>query len=264
MRNPLKARLRKGETVWGTFVFEYGSPSVPRIMKAAGWDYILIDTEHARFGAETVANLLHVSAAVGLPALVRVPEIQRSFLSRPLDAGALGLMVPRVETRAQAEEIIRYTKYHPMGDRGMAVGIAATGYQMVSGKRYIREANAELLTIMQIETQQGMENLGEILSVPGLDVAFLGPQDLASSMGLLGEANHPRMVKAIDAFLAACRRHQVISGMWVGSIEEGRSWVKRGARFMTYGADFAMVMERSRVVLEALRPQRRSNGKRTR
>ena len=135
-------------------------------MKAAGWDYILVDTEHARFGTETVANLLHVSATVGLPALVRVPEIQRSFLSRPLDAGALGLMVPRVETRAQAEEIIRYTKYPPMGDRGMAIGIATTGYQMVSGQTYIREANAELLVIMQIETQRGMENLGEILSGP--------------------------------------------------------------------------------------------------
>jgi len=245
-------------------VFEYGSPSVPRIMKAAGWDYILVDTEHARFGTETVANLLHVSATVGLPALVRVPEIQRSFLSRPLDAGALGLMVPRVETRAQAEEIIRYTKYPPMGDRGMAIGIATTGYQMVSGQTYIREANAELLVIMQIETQRGMENLGEILSVPGLDVAFLGPQDLATSMGLLGEMNHPRMAKAIDIFLRGCRQRGVVPGMWVGSIEEGRGWMKRGARFMTYGADFAMVMERSRAVLEALRPQRRSNGKRTR
>lgn len=245
-------------------MFEYGSPSVPRIMKAAGWDYILVDTEHSRFGVETVANLLHVSAAVGLPAVVRVPEIRRSFLSRPLDAGALGLMVPRVETRAQAEEIIQYTKYPPMGDRGMALGIATTCYQMVNGQSYIREANAELLVIMQIETQRGMENLGEILSVPGLDVAFLGPQDLATSMGLLGEANHPKMIKAIDAFLRGCRRHGVVSGMWVGSIEEGRSWIKRGARFMTYGADFAMVMERSRAVLEALRPRRRSNGRRTR
>jgi 2-keto-3-deoxy-L-rhamnonate aldolase RhmA len=85
---------------------------------------MLIDMEHASFGMETVANLLHVSAAIGLPALVRVPEPHRSFLSRPLDAGALGLMVPRVESRAQAEEIVRYTKFYPMGDRGMAPGTA--------------------------------------------------------------------------------------------------------------------------------------------
>ncbi|MBI2454946.1 MAG: aldolase, partial [candidate division NC10 bacterium] len=97
--------------MWGTFVFEYGSPAVPRIMKAAGWDYILIDTEHASFGMETVGNLLHVSCAVGLPAVVRVPEAQRSLLSRPLDAGALGVMVPRVESRAQAEQIVKYTRY---------------------------------------------------------------------------------------------------------------------------------------------------------
>jgi 4-hydroxy-2-oxoheptanedioate aldolase len=83
IRNPLKAKLAKGEAVWGTFVFEYGSPAAPRILKAAGWDYMLIGMEHASFGMETVANLLHVSAAIGLPALVRVPEPHRSFLSRP-------------------------------------------------------------------------------------------------------------------------------------------------------------------------------------
>lgn len=264
IRNPLKAKLVKGETVWGTFVFEYGSPAVPRIMKAAGWDYILIDTEHASFSMETVGNLLHVSAAVGLPAVVRVPEVQRSLLSRPLDAGALGVMVPRVESRDQAEEVVRYTKYYPMGDRGMALGTAHTAYESVSGKRFIKEANAEILVIMQIETQRGMENLDEILSVRGLSVAYLGPHDLCTSMGLPGEVGHPRVVRAISAFLRGCKRHGVVPGIWVDSVEEGRGWMRRGARFMTYGADFALLMEQSRTMLGALRPERRTHGRRAR
>jgi len=264
LRNPLKARIEKGEAVWGTFVFECGSPAVPRILKAAGWDYILIDTEHASFGMETVGNLLHVSAAVGLPAVVRVPELQRSLLSRPLDAGALGLMVPRVESKAQAEEIVRFTKYHPMGDRGVALGTAHNAYESVSGKRFIREANAEILLIMQIETQRGMENLDEILSVPGLNIAYIGPHDLSTSMGLPGELGHPRVVEAITEFLRGCKRHGVVPGIWVDSIKDGRSWMRRGARFMTYGADFAMLMERSRTVLDALRPEGRSHGRRAR
>jgi 2-keto-3-deoxy-L-rhamnonate aldolase RhmA len=250
--------------VWGTFVFEYGSPAVPRIMQAAGWDYILIDTEHASFGMETVGNLLHVSAAAGLPAVVRVPEAQRSLLSRPLDAGALGIMVPRVESRAQAEQIVKYSRYFPLGDRGVALGTAHTSYQAVKGKQFIREANTELLLIMQIETQKGMEHLDEILSVPGLSVAYLGPHDLSTSMGLPGDVGHPRVVQAINAFLRGCKRHNVIPGMWVDSIQDGRSWMRRGARFMTYGADFSMVLERSRVVLGALRPQRRDHGRRSR
>ena len=262
MRNPLKARLAKGEAVWGTFVFEYGSPAVPRILKAAGWDYILIDTEHASFGMETVGNLLHVSAAVGLPAVVRVPEAQRSLLSRPLDAGALGVMIPRVESKAQAERIVQYTKYHPMGDRGVALGTAHNAYESVSGKRFIRQANQEILVIMQIETQRGMEHLDEILSVPGLSVAYLGPHDLSTSMGLPGEVGHPRVVEAISEFLRGCKRHGVVPGIWVDSIKDGRTWMRRGARFMTYGADFAMVMAQSKTVLKALRPGRRENVRR--
>jgi 4-hydroxy-2-oxoheptanedioate aldolase len=264
LRNPLKARLEKGEAVWGTFVFEYGSPAVPRILKSAGWDYILIDTEHASFGMETVGNLLHVSAAAGLPAVVRVPEAHRSLLSRPLDAGALGIMVPRVESKAQAERIVQYTKYYPMGDRGIALGTAHNAYRSVDGKRFIREANQEILVIMQIETRHGMENLDEILSVPGLSVAYLGPHDLATSMGRPGEIDHPVVVEAITEFLQGCKRHGVVAGIWVDSVKDGRSWMRRGARFMTYGADFAMVLAQSRMVLEALGPKRRNHGRRIR
>ncbi len=264
MRNPLKAKLARGKAVWGTFVFEYGSPAVPRIMKAAGWDYILIDTEHASFGMETVGNLLHVSAAASLPAVVRVPEAQRSLLCRPLDAGALGVMVPRVESRNQAEQIVKYTRYFPAGDRGVALGTAHNAYQIVNGKQFIREANAELLIIVQIETQRGMDHLDDILSVPGLSVAYLGPHDLSTSMGRPGEVGHPRVVKAISAFLRGCKRHGVIPGIWVDSIRDGQAWVRRGARFMTYGADFSMVMERSKMVLEALRPEGKNHGRRSR
>jgi 4-hydroxy-2-oxoheptanedioate aldolase len=231
-------------------------------MKEAGWDYILIDTEHASFGMETVANLLHVSSAVGLPAVVRVPEAQRSLLCRPLDAGALGLMVPRVESRAQAEQIVRYTKYFPMGDRGVALGTAHTAYRSVQGKRFTHEANAELLLIVQVETQRGMDHLDEILSVPGLSVAYMGPYDLSTSMGIPGEVDHPRMAQAIGVFLRGCKRHGVIPGMYVETVRDGRTWMRRGARFMTYSADFSMVMEQSRRVLTDLRPQGRANGRR--
>jgi 2-keto-3-deoxy-L-rhamnonate aldolase RhmA len=190
--------------------------------------------------------------------------VQRSLLSRPLDAGALGVMVPRVESRVQAEQIVKYTRYFPMGDRGVALGTAHNAYQMVNGKRFIREANAELLIIVQIETQRGMERLDDILSVPGLSVAYLGPHDLSTSMGRPGDVGHPRVVEAITAFLHGCKRHGVIPGIWVDSIQDGRAWARRGARFMTYGADFSMVMERSKMVLEAVRPEGRNHGRRPR
>ncbi len=231
-------------------------------MKEAGWDYILIDTEHASFGMETVAALLHVSSCIGLPALVRVPDTQRSFLSRPLDAGALGLMIPRVESRAQAEAIIRYTKYPPAGDRGVILGNALTDYRPVDGRRFMRQANAETLLIMQIETQAGLDHMDEILSAPGLDVALIGPYDLSTSLGIPGEVNHPRMAGAIDAFLKGCARHGVTPGHFVTTVADGRAWLGRGMRFLIYSADFFIVMERSRQVLSELRAVGRTRSRR--
>jgi len=257
----LKTALRNGKTVWGTFIFEFGTPAAPRILKAAGWDYALIDSEHASFNIESVANILHVSASVGLPTLVRVPETQRSFLSRPLDAGALGLMIPRVESRAQAEEIVRYTKFPPIGDRGVILGSAHNGYAAVDGRRFLRHANAELLLIMQIETQAGLDHMDEILSTPGLDVALIGPYDLSTAMGVPGEVNHPRMVRAIDEFLKGCRRHGVVPGNFVTTVEDGRAWLRRGMRFLIYGADFLLLMDQSRQVLGALRLREKSRGR---
>jgi 2-keto-3-deoxy-L-rhamnonate aldolase RhmA len=257
----LKAKLKRGETVWGTFVYEFGSAAVPRIMQAAGWDYILIDTEHAGFGIETVSSLLTVSSTIGLPALVRVPETQRSFLSRPLDAGALGLMIPRVESRAQAEAIVRYTKYPPAGDRGAILGNAHTDYRMVEGKTFMRQANAETLLIMQIETQAGLDQMDEILSVPGLDVALIGPFDLSTSLGIPGEVNHPRMVAAIDRFVKSCARHKVVPGNFVTTVADGQVWLRRGMRFLIYSVDFCILMERSRQVLAELRGGRGTRGR---
>jgi 2-keto-3-deoxy-L-rhamnonate aldolase RhmA len=257
----VKVKLANGEPVWGTFILEYGVPAAPRILKAAGWDYVLIDSEHASFGIQSVADLLHVAAGVGLPALVRVPETQRSLLSRPLDAGALGLMIPRVESRAQAEAIVRYTKYPPAGDRGVILGAAQNAYGPVDGRRFMREANRESLLIMQIETAEGLEHMEEILAVPGLDVALIGPYDLSTSLGVPGEVNHPRMVKAIDAFLKCCARHKVVAGNFVTSVEDGKGQLKRGMRFLIYGADFLLLMEHSRQVLSQLRAEETSRGR---
>lgn len=261
IRNPLKAKLSRGEGVWGTFVFECGSPSTPRYLKEAGWDYILIDTEHASFNIETVANLLHVAMAVGLPTLVRVPETQRSLLSRPLDAGAVGLMIPRLEGRAQAEDIVRYTKYPPVGDRGAILGSAHNAYRAVDGKAFMRQANAETLLVMQIETQTGLDHMDEILSVPGLDVGLIGPFDLSTSLGIPGEVNHPRMLRAVDAFLKSCKRHGVVPGIFVTTVKDGEAWLRRGMRFLIYGADFLLMMEQSRQVLSQLRGKERARGR---
>jgi 2-dehydro-3-deoxyglucarate aldolase/4-hydroxy-2-oxoheptanedioate aldolase len=253
MTTSLKARLHAGETLWGTFILECAVPAMPRILKAAGWDYVLIDMEHASSGIESVATLLHVCNTVGLPAVVRVPEPSRSLVCRPLDAGAAGVMVPRVESRAQVEQIVRWTTYAPQGDRSVLFGGALTAYEAVDGGRFAVAANRERLVVIQIETQRGIDAVEEIVSVPGLDVAYIGPYDLSTTMGLPGEVLHPRMIEAIDTFLAACARHKLITGNYVESLEAAHAWMQRGFRFLTYGADFGFILQKSREVLDELR-----------
>jgi 2-keto-3-deoxy-L-rhamnonate aldolase RhmA len=143
----------------------------------------------------------------------------------------------------------------------VVLGSAHTAYRAVDGTQFLRQANRELLLIMQIETLAGLEHLDEILSVPGLDVAFIGPYDLSTSMGIPGELNHPRMVRAIDAFLQGCKRHGVAAGNFVTTVEDATIWLRRGMQFLVYGADFMLLMERSRQVLAALRPKEKSRGR---
>ncbi|MFB3818707.1 MAG: HpcH/HpaI aldolase/citrate lyase family protein [Candidatus Methylomirabilales bacterium] len=253
MAESLKARLQAGETVWGTFIFDCPVPAMPRILKAAGWDYALIDTEHASSSIETVAALLHVAAGAGLPAVVRVPEPSRSLLCRALDAGAAGVMVPRVESRAQVEQVVRWTTYAPGGDRSVLFGAALTGYRAVDGAAFAAAANRERLLVIQVETRRGIEHVEEIVSTPGVDVAYIGPYDLSASLGLPGQVTHPRVLEAVDAFLAACRRHGVICGNYVESLEAARVWMARGFRFLTYATDLGLILQKSQDVLKELR-----------
>ena len=131
----------------------------------------------------------------------------------------------------------------------------------MNGRQFLRQANAETLLVMQIETLAGIEHLDEILSVPGLDVALIGPYDLSTSMGIPGEVNHPCMQRAIGEFLKGCKRHGVLPGNFVTTVEDGQAWLRRGMRFLIYGADFMLLMERSRQVLSQLRTKEKSRGR---
>jgi len=253
IENPLKRALKRGETVWGTMVMEFGAPSVARILKRAGWDYIVPDLEHTAFSLETIGSMIQVAKGVDLPVIVRVPDIERSWISRALDAGALGVMVPRVEIKEQIEEAIVYAKYTPRGTRGVAIGTAHTDYQLVDGGAYTKKANEETMVVVQIESGKAVENLDAILSVPGVDVAFVGIADLATSLGIPIQFSHRKFVAAVERVIDRCRAHKVVPGMYVGSVEEAVKWQAKGMRVMMYGTEFFMIIERSQEVLGNVR-----------
>jgi len=173
-------------------------------------------------------------------------------LSRLLDLGARGVMVPRVETRAQMERIIAETKFAPMGKRGVALGIAHDLYRP-GGPTFFEDANRDIAVIAIVETVRAFENLDEIVSAPGLDVAWMGHFDLTVSMGIPAQFEHPRFLAAMDALVAACDRHHVAPGFLPATPAETVHRLGKGFRALSLGSDIGVFMSAVRGFHQSVR-----------
>ena len=236
----MKASLKRGEVLIGTFVLEFGSSAIATLLASAGADFIIADLEHSSFSIETMGRIIRDARGANLPCIVRVPVLERHFVSRILDAGATGVMIPRVESCDDLEKIREWTKYAPEGDRGVAFGIGHTDYgdfTKLDTREYVRRANEEILSIGQIETVKAVENLEDILATGGLDVVFIGPYDLSTSMGISGEFDHPLLLDAIKRIIALAQMHNVPLGCYVNDFKGGEQWLKLGVQLIACGND---------------------------
>jgi 2-dehydro-3-deoxyglucarate aldolase/4-hydroxy-2-oxoheptanedioate aldolase len=235
--NPVKQRLADGGTAFGAMVFEFFSPGLPQLVKLAGADFVLYDMEHTALELDAVKQQIAFCRGLGLPPYVRVPVTDYHFIAHALDAGAMGIMVPMVETREQAEFVVACTRYPPTGRRGAAFGFAHDDYEGGDVRATMAAANARNLVMAQIETERGAANVDAIAAVPGVDVLFLGHFDLTNFLGIPGEFTHPRYLAAIDAIVAAANRHGKTAGMLATDVAWGRDYLARGFRQIAYGAD---------------------------
>jgi 2-dehydro-3-deoxyglucarate aldolase/4-hydroxy-2-oxoheptanedioate aldolase len=252
--NPLKRNLEEGGTALGTMVFEFATPGVARIAASAGAEFVVFDQEHSGWGIETIRMLMATARAAELVPLVRVPSTQHHFISRPLDVGASGVMVPMVETAEQASAVVTAAKYPPEGERGAAFGIGHDDYEaaedVVSGMQH---ANDETLLIAQIETTDGIANVEEIAAVDGVDVLWIGHNDLTNSIGIPGQFDHPDYLRAVDRFLEACADNGKAPGIMSTSVEEARSQLDQGFRCVAYWGDIWLYARVLREGIERIR-----------
>src|SRR3954470_21544066 len=195
--NTVKRALQAGERSLGTMIFEFPTTGIARIAAEAGADFVIYDMEHTGWSIETIRALMATSRAADLVPMVRVPATQYHLISRPLDVGAMGIMVPMVETEDQARLIVRSAKYTPEGSRGAGFGLAHDDYEPGDVFEKMQRSNAELLLIAQIETVTGLENADRIAAVPGIDVLWIGHFDLTNSMGIPAQFGHPDYLKAV-------------------------------------------------------------------
>jgi 2-keto-3-deoxy-L-rhamnonate aldolase RhmA len=238
----IKEKLEQGQAVLGSWIQECRFPGLVQMYASAGLDFVIIDMEHSSIGSETVAEMILVGRRAGLATMVRVPDPLYHLMARPMDWGASGIVTPRVETAEQVRDIIRATKYSPLGERGMSTTTGHRDYHSIEplGK-YQARANEENLIIVQIESEKGVENIEEILGFPELDVIFIGPVDLSSSLGIPGETNHPRMQEAIEHIIQTAKKRKAALGILVGTMEAVRQWYDRGIRFLSWSNELRMI-----------------------
>lgn len=239
--NTVKAALKQGRTVIGTMMVGTKSPDVVHVLRSAGFDFLFVDTEHSPYNPETVATIIREARAAGIVPLIRVPNAEYHLMSKPLDAGAMGLMIPRVETTEQVRCIVQSTKYPPWGIRGCAVRGPMTDYERIAVEDYIQHANQDILIITQIESKKAIDHIDDLLSIQGVDVALIGPNDLSLSLGVPGELDHPLMVDYIEQLIAACRRHGVAPGIHLGNMDLLLKWTRKGMRMITYSTNVGLL-----------------------
>ena len=243
--NPVKKKLNDGGVCLGQMVLELFTPGIGPMLAAAGAEFVIFDMEHGRCDLSLAAEMIASCRGSSIVPMVRVPDSRDAPLSRVLDLGARGVMIPRVGTRAEVEDCIEQLKYPPRGRRGVALGVAHDLYQP-GPPSFFEQANEDTLTIGILETVEALENLESIVSTPDLDIAWMGHYDLTTSMGIPGQFDHPRFLEAMDTLVSACNRHGVAPGFLPATPRDAIHWIGKGFRAISLASDIGMFITATR------------------
>ncbi len=233
MNGQFKARLLRGDRLIGTML-TLNSPEVVELLVGAGFDWLFIDGEHAPLSIKDIQRILQV-ASPDTPCLVRLPAANETYVKQALDIGAAGIIVPQVNSAAQAEQIIHWAKYTPEGSRG--VGISRANRYGFGFQAYIDSANDSLTVVLQAEHIEAVENIASIVRVPGVDAIIVGPYDLSASLGKLGLVDDLEVVEAIERVTAACQKAGVPLGIFGLDATSVIPYIQKGYTLITAGID---------------------------
>jgi 4-hydroxy-2-oxoheptanedioate aldolase len=250
-RGRLRARLAAGEATLGTFVGT-ASAVAAEVCAAAGVDWVLLDLEHGAGGEEQVRDVVPAAGAYGVPTVVRVESAARIRLGRVLDLGAAGVMLPRMDTAAEVAEAVRHLRYPPAGDRGVATYNRACRFALDPGA--LARAGDELLGVVQIESASAVEQVDQIAAIDGVDVLFVGPQDLSFNLGVPFDLGAPTYLAALRRVRDAAGRHGKACGLLVPDGAAAAARHAEGWSFVAIGSDATLLAAALAAELARVRP----------
>ncbi|WP_066218997.1 HpcH/HpaI aldolase family protein [Formosa haliotis] len=241
IRNLLKDSLKAGNTVFGPFC-KMQDPAIVEIAAFSGFDFVIIDMEHGPFSIESTQNMVRAAEAKGITPVVRVTENSETLILRALDIGIKCIQIPQICTKADADKVVKATKFYPKGERGMCRYVRAAEYTNINGADHFGNANDQVTTIIHIEGMEGINNLEEIVQVDGIDVIFLGPYDLSQSCGVPGQVNDPKVVNAMKDAVKTAKKYGKAVGTFTESPEKAKMWKDIGVQYISYSVDVGLVM----------------------
>ena len=250
--NALKRKLQRGEVVVGPFM-NCAYPAFIEIVGLAGFDFAIVDMEHGPLSVETAEDLCRTAQGVGLDPIVRVRKNDAPQIQRALDIGSAGVQVPQIETQADAEATVRAAKYQPYGMRGVSLFTRAADYTAFGLAGITDRLNAEQMVIVHVEGRRGLENLDQIVTVPHIDVIFLGPYDLSQSFGIPGQVNDPRVVKGMEEATVKIRAAGKAVGTFAGDVQTAKRWIGAGVQYISLSVDVGIFARACRDIVQGVK-----------
>ena len=242
LRNAARVRLEAGQLAIGVGLRQSRTVDVASIMKASGYDWLFLDLEHNSMDLDTAVQISVAALGAGIAPLVRVPAGQFWLATRVLDGGALGIVMPHVDTASEAREIADRLRYPPQGHRSVAGGLPHFGYTSIGIGDATAALNAQTLVVVMLETPTAIANAGEIAAVPGIDALLIGTSDLTMELGIPGQFGDERVVAAYRTVVDACQAHGKFAG--IGGVYEERlmrQYIGMGVRLVLAGNDLGFM-----------------------
>ncbi len=249
--NQLKRKLKRGEVVLGPFI-NCAYPAFIEICGHAGFDFAVIDMEHGALNTLVAEDLCRAADCVGLAPIVRIRKNDAPQIQRALDIGSAGVQVPQIETQSDAADVVRGAKYSPLGSRGLSFYTRA-GVYAAAGTQITNQLNEESLIVIHVEGIRGVENIEEIVSVPHIDVIFLGPYDLSQSLGIPGQVQDSRVIDLMQKCVTTIRNAGKAVGTFTDNPETAKQWIDAGVQYITLGVDVGIFLRACEGLVKAVR-----------
>ena len=251
IENKVKEKLAAGQTAYGTFMMG-SDPAVGEILGYAGLDFIVVDTEHSPNPVHYAEQIFRAVENTGAVPFMRVTANDQARILQALDCGARGIVIPQVNSAAEAQAAVKAARYYPGGERGLAGIVRAARYGFVPFADYVQQANKAVMILTQVEHVDAVAHLDEILAVEGLDGIFVGPADLSQSMGIPGQVNNEEFRATVSSILRRTKAAGKVAGIFCFNTADAKHWISQGANLVVVGTDIMLISGAARKLVSEL------------